>query len=295
MNILVFDVGGTEIKFGIINHDSQLIFHDKMLTNSHLGGQHILDLVLDKIDELQQEYDFKGIAISSCGVIDVKNGKVKYANDIIQNYTNKEYVKAIKDRFNLPASIENDVNCFGLGEGHFGAGREVNNYLTLTIGTGIGGAIVIDKHIYHGIDYSAGEVGQMRIINNNKFESLASMTSLITEAKNQNLNVTNGIELFNLYDASNPTAIKVVNQFYKYLALGITNLAYIFNPEKIIIGGGISNRGSKFLDELNEEIAKVVDPHYFGSTKIEVAQLKNHGGMFGAYVVFKQMFPKMFN
>lgn len=294
MNILAFDIGGTEIKYGIISDDNCLIFHQKMLTDSHLGGLHILNIVLNKINELRKEFEFSGVAISSCGVIDVKNGKVKYANDIIQDYTNIEFVTVINDNFNLPSIIENDVNCFSLAEGYFGAGRDVNNYLTLTIGTGIGGAIVINKQIYHGIDYSAGEVGQMRIVNQTKFESLASMKSLISVAKKEKLHIENGIELFKLYDDCDPTAISVVKKFYEYLALGITNLAYIFNPEKIIIGGGISNRGNKFLDELNIKINKVVDPHYFGSTKIEVAQLKNHGGMFGAYVVFKQQFPHMF-
>lgn len=294
MNVLVFDIGGTEIKYGMISDDNSLIFHQKMLTDSHLGGPHILNLILNKINKLQKEFDFNGVAISSCGVIDIKNGKVKYANDIIQEYTNTEFVKAINDTFNLPSIIENDVNCFSLGEGYYGAARDVNNYLTLTIGTGIGGAIVFNRQIYHGIDYSAGEVGQMRILNQTKFESLASMKSLITAAKKQNLDIENGIELFKLYDDFNPAAVGVVDKFYEYLALGITNLAYIFNPEKIIIGGGISNRGAKFLDELNSKINKVVDPHYFGSTKIEVAKLKNHGGMFGAYVVFKQQFPHLF-
>jgi len=184
----------------------------------------------------------------------------------------------IYDNFTLNCSVENDVNCFALAE-------TINNkdsFLTITIGTGIGGAIIINNCIYHGINNSAGEFGQM-IIENKKWEDLASMKNLVESAKELNLEIEDGVQLFSLYDNKDETAIKIIDEFYHYLAVGICNLAYIFNPNKIIIGGGITQRG-KFIEELSSKIYTLKDDTYFGSTVIESSKYLNDGGLIGALV-----------
>lgn len=104
--------------------------------------------------------------------------------------------------------------------------------------------------------------------------------------KKRGININNGIELFDLYDNNDPLAVEVINQFYDDLAIGIVNLIYTYNPECVIIGGGISNRGERFLNEINHAIQNRLDPFYAEQTTIQLSVLKNVSGMWGAYFHF---------
>lgn len=283
MYYISFDIGGTYIKYGIFDSNYIIIEKNKQETKAFLGGEHIQNEVINVINYYKQKYQLTGVAISTAGVVDYINGSIIYANDIIPNYTGLELAKRIYEITSLKVSVENDVKCFALS--HILCNN--NDFLMIAIGTGIGGSIVINKKVYHGITNSAGEFGQM-LVNNAKFESVASMTSLINYANQLGLNIKDGLEVFNLYDNNDTLAINAVNSFYRNLATGIVNLGYIFNFPKIILGGGITNRKT-FLRELMIEVNNIADPAYF-KTKIEISPNTNDGGMIGALVHFKSIY-----
>lgn len=284
MYYLCFDIGGTATKFGILDDEYNFITKGSYPTEASLGGSHILNSVINKSRELLNSYEVSGVAISTCGVVDYKNGVIAYARDIVPGYTGINFKKAFLENFGLKCEVENDVNSFSLSE-------KINypndDYLMITVGTGIGGGIICNGNLLHGFSLTAGEFGNM-IIDDSflSWESLASMSSLVKKAINENLPIKNGKELFELYDNKNEVAIKVVDNFYKKLAIGICNLAYTLNPKYIFIGGGISNRKT-FIDELYTQINLIKNPAYFGKTQILPCTYQNDGGIIGALVNYK--------
>jgi predicted NBD/HSP70 family sugar kinase len=282
MYYISFDIGGTYTKYAIINDEYKILEKDAYLTNASLGKNHIIKNIINTINKTK--YPLQGVAISSPGVIDYQNGIVLYANERMPDYIGLDFSKEIYKYTKLNCSVENDVNCFALSE----TLKNKDPFIMITIGSGIGGAIVINNQIYHGITNSAGEFGQM-LINESKWEDLASMKSLVEKAKKLNININNGEELFDLYDKNKEKVIKIIDDFYYYLAIGICNLAYIFNPSKIIIGGGITKRVT-FINELNEKINNIKDTNYFSNTSVEVSENMNDGGLIGALVHYKNIF-----
>ena len=285
MNYLCFDIGGTNIKYGILDSNYNIIEKSQKATNAYLGGEYILNELLSIINIYKDKYTFNGIAISTAGVVDYLNGSIIYANDIIPNYTGLKLAEILNQKTGLKISVENDVKCFALS--HILSNN--SDFLMVAIGTGIGGAIVINKLVLHGLTNSAGEFGQM-LINNEKFESAASVSSLVRNAIKLGLDVKSGVDVFRLYDDKNSLAIQAVTNFYKNLSYGLVNLGYIFNFPKIILGGGITNRKA-FLNELYSEVEKIADKEYFKST-IEVSPNTNDGGMIGALVHFKNLYER---
>lgn len=278
MKYIAFDIGGTKIKYSIIDKNYNIIKKNQIDTNAKLGGVHVINKVIDIINDYKNKFELNGVAISTAGVVDPTTGIILYANDVMPEYTGLNLPKMIYEKTNLFASVENDVNCFAL--------RHLlsidTDYLMVAVGTGIGGSIVINKQIYHGITKSGGEFGNMIIDKGKRFEDLASITALVRYANELGLNVHNGLDVFNLYDQKDEKATKAVNYFYKYLALGLLNLAYIFNIPKIILGGGITNRPT-FLTELMEKI-KLYENKPYNNTEIIVSKNTNDGGMLGALV-----------
>jgi len=277
MKYMCFDIGGTKIKYGIIDENYKILEKNQVDTNAYLGGKYIVEKVIEITNSYKEKYTLDGIAISTAGVVDAQTGTIIYANDIIPNYTNVCLSKVVSEKTGLFTTVENDVNCFALSH----ILSVDTDFLMVAIGTGIGGAIVIDKKIYHGITNSAGEFGQM-VINFKRFEEVASVSALVRYAQNLGLNVNSGIEVFNLYDNKDDKATQAVNFFLENLAMGLLNLSYIFNFPKIILGGGITNRPT-FLSELMEKI-QLLENKPYNKSEIIVSQNTNDGGMLGALV-----------
>ncbi|MDD4000836.1 MAG: ROK family protein, partial [Bacilli bacterium] len=233
MYFLAFDTGGTLTKYGILNEKYQILEKNEYPTKARFGRMSIINNLAEIYHHYQDKYPLSGICISSPGIIDHLNGVVLDANDLMPEIIGINYNEELKRISDLNVSVENDVNCFALSQ----TLNTKENFLMITIGTGIGGAIIIDGKVLHGASNSAGEFGQM-LIQGEKWESLASTKAIVQKAIDQGLAVKNGVELFNLFDSGNLLAIKIIDDFYNNLALGILNLGYIFNPEIIYLGGG---------------------------------------------------------
>ncbi|MBO9130678.1 ROK family protein [Bacillus sp. 165] len=278
---LAFDIGGTQIKYGIVSEEGKVVTSFQADTEAHKGGQSVVEKVIRLGNELMQAYSIEGIGISTLGLVDADNGVVLGGCENIPHYAGIQLKQLVSGALDVPVEVENDVNCVGLAESWIGAGNNVNNFIALTIGTGVGGAIIINGELYRGRGFSAGEWGYM-IVEGKAFEHVASITGLCQLAAHyKGENVQSGKEVFDLYDQGDEKIKLAVQLFFKHLAIGISNLIYIFNPEKVIIGGGVTARGEVFVQELNVEIEKYLLPDFQKQTDIVLASSSNHAGMIG--------------
>jgi len=280
--IIAFDIGGSFIKYGILNDERIFVIKSMMKTEAHLGGLNIIEKLITVINEQKNIYPITGVAISSAGVIEPYLGIVLAATDAIPNYVGLQIKKIIEEQTGLFTTVENDVNCAALAECRL-SDHQIDNLIVLTVGTGIGGAIIYQRKIYHGHAFSAGEWGKM-YISGKPFEKLASMRSLMESAFASGLKAKNGEELFKLYDQGNMIAHSVIQRFYHFLSLGVANLIFTLNPKVVVIGGGISNRKEKFIEEFTEVLRLHLPAYYFEHVEIKLPKFLNDSGMLGAYI-----------
>lgn len=283
MKVLCFDIGGTDIKYGVIE-DEVILTKASIPTNYQLGQESISNRLIAITKEILKTYKIDGVGVSVAGCVDFDYGVIILGPENIKEFDGWNFKELFAENFGLKVVADNDVNCFGVAEGMSGAAKKISNYLTMTVGTGIGGAIVINGEIWRGLNFKASEFGRM-LLEGGRYENLASVTALIRMARLKGLKVGNGLDVFNLYDQKVPEAIEVVTTFYRNLAIGIANLTYIFNPEAIVIGGGVSNRKT-FATELKRELKKIMVPSFYDTVKIFNAQYGNDGGIMGAYYNF---------
>lgn len=282
---LTIDIGGTLIKYGVIQEDGALITSDEELTRAENGGPYILDKVKQIGERFQKEYNLKGICVSTAGQVDSRQGKIIYAlPDIIPNYTGMPLKEELENHFNLPVEVENDVNCVGLAESWIGSGKGVKSLFCLTIGTGIGGSYVLDNQLHTGHSYSAGEIGYIPI-EGRTFQEIASTKSLIKQvAYNKGVLPTqiNGKVIFEQAKKGDQICIDGIDDLVKNLSKGIATIVYMMNPEMVVIGGGISNQKAYLYPRIIEQLKKDLLPELLEKTKIDFASNLNHAGLIGA-------------
>lgn len=283
---LACDIGGTDLKYGILDKDYNFKYKSSTPTKAKEGGPEIIKQIINIYNELNGEYDIKGIAISSAGVIDPETTQVLDATNAITNYIGLNVSDEINKHIKIPVTVENDVNCMTLCESKLGAGKNAKSIVGLTIGTGIGGALVINNQLFSGNGFSAGEWGNMTI-EGNIYEDIASTRALVNSAKKIDQNLDSGIKVFEQYDKGNKEIIEVVNNFFNNLTIGITNIIYAFNPEVFILGGGITARGERFLEEIKRRVKPRISDYIYSKTKIVLAEYKNDAGTLGAFVNFE--------
>ena len=283
MRVLCFDIGGTNVKYGVIENEQ---FLEKGLfdTNAHLGKEHMNNKLVSIAKEMKEKYGVEGVGISCAGSVDFERAYITIAPDALPDFSDWDFRKLFKDNVGLDCVADNDVNSFAKAECVNGAGKDYDHFIVITVGTGIGGAIVMNDQIWRGKNYNAGEVGRM-LIGNARWETVASTSALIREANRAGLDVKNGIELFELYDKREELAIAVVNRFYDLLGIGLSTLVYIYNPEAIIIGGGISKR-ENFTSRVERYMNSHLPTGFRDTAKILTASYRNDGGMIGAYYNF---------
>lgn len=286
------DIGGTSIKYGIINEEGTLLETNSRDTEAYKGGLSIIDKVKDIVKSLQINNDLKGICISTAGMVCPKEGKIVYAGPTIPNYTGVEIKRILEEEFNLPCSVENDVNCAALGEFFGGAAKGTNSMACLTIGTGIGGALIIDGKILHGFSNSAGEIGYM-MVNGDHIQNIASASALVKNValrKDVDVSSIDGRYVLDNYENGDLICKEEVEKLADNLALGISNIVYLINPEVVVLGGGIMAREEIFRPLIENSLRKYLIESVYKNTNIAFAQLKNTAGMKGAFYNFKSKF-----
>ena len=284
MNYLCFDIGGTFIKYAQFNEfGEQLTETEKIATRIENNSNYILDQVLDTIKSVQQSQALDGIAIATAGVVDSNLGSIRYAGYTIPNYTDTPLKARVEEVAKVPCTVVNDVNAACLGEYWKGfPDKKPNSLVCLTIGTGVGGAIIINGNLYYGMTDMAGEVGYLPV-NGQHFQDLASTTALLKSASSVLGRAVTGEEFFELLaDGKNERLIEVFDSFIDSLATGILSIQYLLNPEYIVLGGGILAQESIILPKLQETLTKLAIDQRFLTAKIIPARLGNNAGMLGA-------------
>lgn len=247
MRILTFDIGGTNIKYAISNEKFILTDKHTVPTEAQKGGQ---ELVLKIISIIEQYDNIDRIGISTAGQVDSENGIVVYSTDNIPYYTGMMVKKIIENKTGIPTFVENDVNAFAMGEAKFGAGKGKSDFLCLTYGTGIGGALYLNNKLYKGMGSSAGEFGHMITHAGGKqctcggegcYECYASTKALLDSVNKRNSTQLNAFEIFEKENFSKPEIRSVIDQWIDEMIIGLINIIYIFNPPLIVLGGGIMN------------------------------------------------------
>jgi glucokinase len=268
--IVAVDLGGTNLRIAIVKHGKILKYRkEKTPKVSAEIKERIFELVEDFMSD-----DVKGIAVASPGPL--KDGTIRNPPNLpLRNYNLK---KALEDRFKVPAVVKNDADCVAFAELNLGYKRR--NFVLLTLGTGIGGGVVIDGKLYRGSGY-AGELGHIILDGGKDFESLAASKRLKVVTKKVFGEPKLFHELMGMRDAR---AKKILNEFMDYYGQGIASLIHCFDPEAVILAGGISECGEGFLRMVRKHAAK----YYYLPKKTPIKWTKlRHPGILGASLYFK--------
>jgi len=281
--IIAVDIGGTSIKYALVSSGGEILSSGNLPTEAEKG----IEILLSKLDTLIQKFlsvEILGIAISATGQIDYYQGKVVGGNPIIPGWIGCELVKLLEEKYHLPCILENDVNCAALGEAWIGAGKEKKDFLCLTIGTGIGGGIILNHQLYRGASSVAGEFGKLYLQNKKEvYEKYASMSALVRKVQEKSGKHWNGKEIFDCYwRGENCNITALVDEWIHDIVEGLKVLLYLWNPACIILGGAVTHQGSRFQAKIEEELQKQITPNYLECLEIKFASLGNYAGLLGA-------------
>lgn len=298
MKIVGIDIGGTMIKYGVISLTGEILASGEISTEADKGVENLFNKLVTIVESYSKE-EILGIAVSGTGQIDGSIGKVVGGNDIIPGWIGTNLVERLENRFSLPAVLENDVNCAALGEKWLGAGRGEKDFICITIGTGIGGGVVLNNEILRGDTCVAAEFGHIQIVKDGIqclcgkkgcYERYASATALMRMAKEATGKDLNGKEIFDLEKSGDPTMKKVISEWVDYFTDGLSTIAYIFNPSLIVIGGGVTKQGDYLLEKFNESLSSKLGTNFKKNLKLKFAELGNNAGMLGAtYLLLKKV------
>ena len=301
------DLGGTNIAAGLVDDTGQIIAKDSTPTLLPRDYKEIVKDMAGLTESLIKKTgltvdDIKGIGIGCPGSIDSKNGEVAFSNNLKMHHVHM--IDEMKKYFNLPMSILNDADAAAYGE-YAVNGDGVNSFVFITLGTGVGGGIIINKKVYSGFNGAGGELGHITLIHGGKscncgnigcWEAYASVTALIEQTKqameknpqslmhsiSEKEGKISGRTAFEAAKAGDASGIEVVNRYIEYVASGLVSIINIFQPEKLVIGGGISKEGDYLLNPIKEYCNKHEYNKYLKKVDISIAKLYNDAGIIGA-------------
>ncbi len=287
MHFATLDVGGTALKYALFS-DETLLYSGETPSRAKEGVEAMLEAMYGAIDGMVQHGPISGIGISTAGQVDALNGVIVYANETMPGYRGTHLSSVMHERYHIPAFVENDVDAAALGEARFGAGRGLKDFLCLTFGTGVGGAIISSGQLYRGQRGVAAEFGHILTHPGGRlcscghqgcYQQYASVSALLENAKAARLPWKDGHSLCRAYHSGDPDAKALLDSWIVEISYGLISLIHIFAPDTILIGGGISAE-PVIAHSLQEHIRKgVVDT--FLPVTLRQMQLGNLAGVHG--------------
>ena len=294
MYYICIDIGGTSIKYGVLSEKGEIFIDGTVSTKVTEKENFILSdvkkLIRNILDEYRN-YEIKGICVSTAGVVNPEKGEIAYAGPTIPKYTGTKIKEELEKEFSISCEVENDVNCAGLGEYWKGAGKGSKSMVCLTIGTGIGGSVILDGKLLNGIGYTAGEIGYMDV-NGNYIQNIASSKYLVEKVQKEKVeregitDTITGVDIFELAKRGDEICIAGIDEIISNLAVGVRNIIYLLNPEVIVIGGGITAQKEYLEEKIRKEVNDGMISDMFRKTRIELAQQRNQAGLLGALYNF---------
>jgi len=299
------DLGGTNIKAGIVDRKGTVIHRLLTKTNYNADSQTIINQIFKLIDEIIQnacikKADVIGIGLGSPGLID-KKGEIIIFSPNLPQWRNVPIKLLITEKFDKPCVLENDANAAAWGEKWAGAGKNSNSLVMLTIGTGIGGGIIIDNKLWRGVNNVAAEIGHMVIKmdghkcscgNNGCIEAYASATAMVRRFKellkkgvSSLLENSDEITAKMINDAAfqgDNASLNIIRETGQFLGIAIVNIMHILNPALIVLSGGMIGSGDLLMNPIKETVKKSAFESSYKETNILFSELGNDVGIIGA-------------
>ena len=308
------DLGGTNIVSGVVDEQYNIIAKARLKTNSNRGFEAVVHdmattakMALEMANVDISEVD--AVGIGSPGAINSEKGIVNYAYNL--GFKDVHLTEMLENELGVKTFLENDANAAAYGEFIAGAGKGTNDFILITLGTGVGGGMIINNKIFSGFNFVGAEIGHMVIVQDGEqctcgrkgcWEAYASATALIRQTRAEmlenkssvmweivkgNIDNVNGLTAFDGMRKGDISAKKVVDEYINYIATGVVNMVNIFQPEVFCIGGGICNEGETLLNPIIEKLnaenfGKNVEP----KVKLKTATLGNDAGIIGAAYLF---------
>lgn len=309
--LLGIDLGGTTIKFGILTLEGEVQEKWAIETNTLENGRHIVSDIVESLKHRLSLYgltkdDFLGIGMGSPGAVDRTSKTVTGAFNL--NWADTQEVgSVIEKEVGIPFFIDNDANVAALGERWVGAGANNPDVVFVTLGTGVGGGVIADGNLIHGVAGAGGEIGHMIVDPENGFtctcgnkgclETVASATGVVRVARQlaeqyegssaikaaiDNGDTVTSKDIFIAAEDGDKFANSVVERVSRYLGLAAANISNILNLDSVVIGGGVSAAGEFLRSRVEKYFVTFAFPQVKKSTKIKIAELGNDAGIIGA-------------
>ena len=315
------DLGGTNIAAGLVNDQCEILASKSVPTRAdERTGEEIVKAMAELAIELCKENnvalsDVQWVGIGAPGTIDSENGVIAYANNI--KFFDTPAAKIFRETFDVPVYLGNDANCAALGEAYAGAAKNARHAIMITLGTGLGGGIIIDKKIYAGFNGAGGEIGHTVIVKDGKpcscgrkgcWEAYSSATGLINmtveamkkdtekksllwaKAKDGTLEGVSGRTAYLAAKEGDELALEVTREYEEHLASGIATVINIFQPEVFCIGGGVSHEGDRLMEPVKKLVSEQIYTRTIENlpqTEVKLAELGNNAGIVGAAMLGK--------
>jgi glucokinase len=304
-----FDLGGTNMGAALVSPTGEILYESDGPTHSHESPENIIGrmkgLIRNCLNEAKNlNLEVASIGIGCPGILDSNTGIIKFSPNL-SHWNNVEIGRIMTEEFAVPVKIDNDVRVATLGEFNFGAGKGYQNIICITVGTGIGGGIILNGQLMRGPSQSMGEIGHMTLKkdgplcgcgNHGCFESVASATAIIRKARNSiedgksplMRKFTDEGEHISAYlvtkaaQQGDAEAVRIIRETAQWIGLGLANVINLLNPELVIIGGGVSLAGDILFKTIREEIAKRALKIPGSFVKVVPAMLGDSAGMIGA-------------
>lgn len=295
------DLGGTLIKYALVNEKGKILFYNTHSTDANISREKVIRnlescandaLAIAKLKNMH----VLGIGVGIPGVVD--KGMVKGGAENLPDWENLHFEDLFRRKIGLPVCIENDANLMGLAEVRYGSCIGIKDAVFLTIGTGVGGAMILNGMLYSGYRNRGSELGHIIVEMNGEkcscgtngcLQAHASTFALIRDYKNllqkKKKNIPLKIDgefIVQQYHLNDQIAVAVMNRHFDYLAVGVASFINIFSPQKIVIGGGISESGDFYVENVRSRALKIAMKETSVFTHIEKAILGNKAGVLGA-------------
>ncbi|MEH7610645.1 ROK family glucokinase [Gottfriedia acidiceleris] len=313
--IVGVDLGGTSIKLALLTNNGEFIDKWEVPTDKSDSGKHIPKTITIAIEEKLKQMDktkeeIAGIGIGAPGSVRLEDGLIFAAVNL--GWVNFPLKEILEKESGIPVIVDNDANIAAVGEMWKGAGNGAKDVVMVTLGTGVGGGVIVNGDVAHGISGSAGEIGHITVQLENGvlcncgkrgcLETISSATGIARIANEKLQNTTketvlkemsNGSpvttkDVFEAYSNGDEVAEEIVNHVMRYLALVLAGVGNTLNPENIIIGGGVSNAGELLLKPLKKYFDEFAFTTVRHSTRLSIAKLGNDAGAIGAAYLVKK-------
>lgn len=294
--VIGVDLGGTNLRTALLTIEGEVLNRFKEATEVSQGHQRVIGKLVRSIERqrssaLERGLDVAAVGVGAPGVIHALNGVVVKSPNF-PDWNNLPLKQQLERELGLPVCIENDANAAALGEQWRGAGKGINSMILLTLGTGVGGGIILDGRIWEGADGMAGEIGHMTIVpdgrtcgcgNRGCLEMYASARGIVMSCRDRRSTVeVTAEEVFQKARSGDRMACEVMEEMGRYLGIGIASLVNIFNPEMIVLGGGVKDAWPLFIEATREEVRKRAFAYPAERTKLVPSSLGDDAGMMGA-------------